>query len=99
MPMFGYEFSTASILDGRKKVDSASDSGCGKHPDYFSVIAYTAETIIPTLDLNEKDHCDFISTNTWESRLFKLLAALLGVFITSMSFVTWSGVLRRSLEP
>jgi hypothetical protein len=54
MPMFGYEFSTASILDGRKKVDSASDSGCGKHPDYVSVIAYTAETIIPTLDLNEK---------------------------------------------
>ncbi len=84
---------------GRQSIDKSDPNACAGKGQVVNSLAYAFETVVPTLDLLERQKCDFTAASGWGWLLFKVLATLLGWTMFSITILTWTGLFRRNIEP
>ena len=57
------------------------------------------DMIIPAVEFNQTKKCDFADDSGMNWVIFKIFATLIGWFMTSITALTLSGIVRRQIEP
>lgn len=69
--------------------------------DQIEPLLYSLDAMLPLLDLQQQSKCQVTDRNTWPAffwRLFNAVFSLFGTYITSMSLLTFTGILKRSID-
>ncbi|ESQ89784.1 hypothetical protein ABENE_13660 [Asticcacaulis benevestitus DSM 16100 = ATCC BAA-896] len=74
----------------------AAEIPCG---DRISAGLYALDMIVPAIEFNQTNKCDFSGRAGLFWLTFKALATLFGWFLTSITALTLSGIVRRQIEP
>ena len=69
---------------------------CGSR---INEMLYTMDMIIPAVEFNQTKKCDFADDSGMNWVIFKIFATLIGWFMTSITALTLSGIVRRQIEP
>ena len=72
---------------------------CHQARSFVRDVIYALETSIPTLNLGEKESCDFPPNSEPSWLAFKIVATLAGWIVFSLTVLTWTGLFRRNVEP
>lgn len=72
-----------------------TDVPCGRH---IQAPLYALDMIVPGLDLNQKAVCEISPRSFWWN-LAKALLTMIGWVLTSLTVLTWTGIIRRRIEP
>ncbi|HTN40014.1 MAG TPA: hypothetical protein VLZ84_02615 [Asticcacaulis sp.] len=65
----------------------------------ISTLLYALDMIIPVIDLGQKNRCDFSETRGLPWMILKAVLTIIGWIFTSLVVLTWSGIIRRRIEP